>query len=614
MSDIDEVKSRLSIVDIVGERVTIKKTGRNFKGLCPFHSEKTPSFIVSPDRQSFKCFGCGKGGSVIDFVMEYDHVDFGEALEMLADKAGVKLTRRTPETAEGKLRQKIYEVNHLASEFYAYLLAKHALGEKARLYLKNRGISDKSIQTFGLGYSPNSWDGLLKFLTKKGYDGELLETAGLVLRSTKPEARSSRFYDRFRGRVMFTLKDHRGQVVGFAGRVLDSGEGLAAARLPAGQDRKEAKYINTAETPVYVKGNVLYGLDVTRDAIAKANEAVVMEGELDVISSFQAGVANAVAIKGSALTEGHVRLLRRFAERLVFALDSDVAGDTAARRGIEIADSAGVDMHVVTLPSETYPDEPARDNPGLFKKAVKDAVPIYDYLLSSAFSRFDGESAYGKKKISDELIPAFAKIENPIVRGHYAKKLAKKLDVSEDAVLEGMEKSRAKKEMLPRFRNPVDTVSGESQTRGEKLAMHILALLLQGKTKEKFEELVAEIPLADLPHPAVRQVLTKLQSFMAAHATFLLKDFLDRMPIELAPTLDTALLADIADIVEDAESYEREWQHALMEAKQLILKAAIASLSGSLTTKTKKEDIEAVQEKLKTLSRELGSLEKARSI
>src|SRR3989344_4754700 len=256
MSDIDEVKTRTNIIDIIGARVTLKKAGRHFKALCPFHSEKTPSFIVSPERQSWKCFGCGKGGSVIDFVMEHDHVDFLEALESLAEKAGVKLTRRHDETPESKLKQRIFEANHLASEYYHFLLTKHVVGENARSYLKTRGVSDKTIKTFMLGYSPNSWDGLLNYLKKKGYDEKLLEHAGLTVSSGRGG------YDRFRGRVMFTLKDHRGNTVGFSGRLLDP-------------DAKEAKYINTSETLVYSKSNVLYGLDVTKAAIQKEGEAII---------------------------------------------------------------------------------------------------------------------------------------------------------------------------------------------------------------------------------------------------------------------------------------------------------------------------------------------------
>lgn len=608
MSDIDEVKSRLNIVDVVGERVQLKKAGRNFKALCPFHSEKTPSFIVSPERQTFHCFGCGKGGSVIDFVMEFDHVDFPEALETLAEKAGVKLTRRAPDTAEGKLKQKLYEVNHLASEFYHYLLTKHRLGETARLYLKNRGISDKSIATFTLGYSPNSWDGLMKFLRKKGYDEDLMEKAGLIvrrqtsdvryqtntiqIRSPKSDLRNPGYYDRFRGRVMFTLKDHRGQVVGFAGRVLDP-------------DVKEAKYINTSETPVYVKSNVLYGLDVTKDAISRANEAVVMEGELDVISSFQAGIPNVVAIKGSALTEGHVRLLRRFAERLTLALDSDVAGDAAARRGIEIAESAGFDMRVVRLASGKDPDEAARQNPGLLKKAIKDAIPVYDYFIDSAVKRFDVATAYGKKKVSDELLPILGKIDNAIVQAHYIKKLAKTLDVAEETIGDGMEKmKRAAARGVP----PGEPTAQRSlRTRPEKLEVYLLGLTLQGHTADLFGELQSAIDVTQFEQSAVRHIFERLGVFMKGHKTFDIEEFAKTISVELLSTLDEAYLWDIADMGEDEDKFKLEWAVAIREFQRLSLKRKITELS-------KSKGVKEVQEKLKNLTGELRRLEKEAGI
>lgn len=582
MSDIDEVKSRLNIVDIVSERVQLKKTGRNFKSLCPFHSEKTPSFIVSPDRQTFHCFGCGKGGSVIDFIMEFDHIDFSEALESLAEKAGVKLTRRVPDTAEGKLKQKLYEVNHLASEFYHFLLTKHRLGEAARLYLKNRGISDKSIETFALGYSPNSWNGLMKFLQKKGYDETLMEKAGLIIKGNG-------LYDRFRGRVMFTLKDHRGQVVGFAGRVLDP-------------DIKEAKYINTSETPIYVKSNVLYGLDVTKDAISKENEAVVMEGELDVISSFQVGIPNVVAIKGSALTEGHVRLLHRFTERLAFALDRDVAGDTAARRGIEIADRLGMDMRVVLLSSGKDPDEAARQHPGLLKKAIKAAIPVYDYFLRSSAERFHADTVFGKKKIGEELLPVLAKIENPIVQAHYAKKLADLLDVPEASITEGLEKTKQSfAKGMPQLTE--SSLRKSLRSRPEKLELYLLSFILQGKTKEFYEHFVDTVTPADVSQMPVRQILDRLGGFLKNRKTFHLGDFASQLPPEVLSTLDEAALWDIADILDDEKRLAREWNTAIHEMQKVVLKRKI-------TQGTRSGNIEG----LKELTRKLSSLEKRREI
>ncbi len=594
MSDTDEIKSRINIVDFIGKRVTLKKTGRNYKGLCPFHNEKTPSFIVSPERQTFHCFGCGKGGDILAFVMEYDHVDFVEALEELAEVTGVKLTRRVGDTPEVKLKQKIFEVNHLASEYYQYILTKHKLGENARDYLKRRGVSDKSVKTFGLGYSPNSWETLSAYLKKKGYDASLLAQAGLTIaRAAFARASASQgYYDRFRGRVMFTLKDHRGNVVGFSGRVLDP-------------TAKEAKYINTSETPVYIKGNVLYALDVTRGAIQKENEAIVMEGELDVISSFQAGIGNVVAIKGSALTEGHVNLIRRYTERLAFALDSDMAGDAASRRGIEIADRSGLDMRVVMLPSGKDPDEAVREDAAGVKKAIKNAIPIYDYFISSAVKRFDATTAFGKKKVSEELLPILARIENPIVQGHYIKKLAKTLDTSEETVVESMRRlSKGEGFGGPKEEKQEDVRT----TRSQKLETYILALVLQGKTAELFEELSERITVDEIVNSAVQKILEHLKSFLADNKIFLIKDFADSLPVELVPTLDEAFLWDIGDQLSDEELYAREWNLTLREVERGLVKRKIQDITDLMrhadTTKREDDDLRELTDRLKVLEKE----------
>lgn len=606
MSDVDEIKSRLNIVDYISKYVKLKRAGRNFKGLCPFHGEKTPSFVVSPDRQIFHCFGCAKGGTIFDFAMEMHHIDFPEALEDLAQLAGVKLSHRPTNTPDGNLKEQLYAVNHLASEFYHYILTKHALGKKGLLYFKNREITDKSIKTFSLGYSPNSWDALYKFLRKKGYEEELLEKAGLVIRMDRP--RDGRgYYDRFRGRVMFTLKDHRGNVIGFAGRVLDP-------------EAKEAKYINTQETPVYIKSSNLYALDVTRDAIQREKEAIIMEGELDVISSFQAGISNVVAIKGSALTEGHVRLLRRYTERIAFALDSDMAGDAAARRGIEIADTAGLDMRVVAIPSGKDPDEAARENPGLLKKAIKEATPVYDYFLSSAVKRYDVLTAYGKKKISEELMPVLVKIENPVVRNHYVKKVAETIGTSEDAIDDSM---RRFVRGQPEKRNEPGASShtAEISTRPEKLEIYLLALLLQGKTVDLFEDLQDGGLLPEFSHPAVHKIIDHLVTYLSINEgevegkkIFLIRDFADKLPPELLPTLDEAFLWDVAEAMDDEEIFTREWLQSTREFRRLILRRKISELTRGATEDDSKAKNSDTQQQLKQLTDMLRGLEKESAI
>ena len=592
MSDIDEIKTRLNIVDIISERIPVKKAGRNLKALCPFHGEKTPSFVISPDRQTFHCFGCGKGGSVFDFVMLYDHVDFAEALETLADRAGVKLERKPTDTPESQLKQKLYEANHLASEYYHYLLTKHKVGDTAREYLKRRGVSDKSIETFSLGYSANDWDGLLTYLHKKGYDDKLLETAGLVI------AGSRGYYDRFRGRVMFTLKDHRGNVVGFAGRVMDP-------------NAKEAKYINTSETPIYTKSKVLYGLDVTRDSIQKANEAVVMEGELDLISSFQAGIGNVVAIKGSAVTEEHARLLRRYTERLVFALDSDLAGDAAARRGIEIAERSGFDMRVATMPSGKDPDEAAREDPVALKKAIKTAVPMYDYFLASAIKRHDVSSSFGKKKISEEMLPILAKIENPIVQGHYIRAVSSALSVSEETIQEGLVKLRHTKGFVKK-EAVADLPGVPALTRIEKMELYLLALLFQGKTSQLYDEFTKRCAVSDIVYPPARKILELFGEYIASHPSYTIKDFADSLPAELVGIFDEAFMWDISGFVEDPERFSREWQKALYESQRLRIKTRIEAISKSLhdPLTQSEEQAQTLQEEMAQLSRTLSQLEK----
>ena len=591
MGDADEVKSRLNIVDIIGEKVTLKKSGRNFKGLCPFHNEKTPSFMVSPDRQVFHCFGCAKGGSAIDFVMEYEHMEFSEALEELANRAGVTLQERKKESPDKKLKETMYEINELASSYFTYLLTKHPLGEKALLYVKNRGITDKSIKTFGIGYSPNSWEALYQYLKKKQYSDELIEKGGLALRGNRG------LYDRFRGRLMFTLRDHRGKVVGFSGRVLDP-------------TVKEAKYINTSETPIYSKSNVLFGLDVTQNAIGKANEAILMEGEIDVISSFQSGISNVVAIKGAALTEGHVHLLKRYTERLIFALDSDLAGDAAARRGIDIAEKNGMDMKVAVMPMGKDPDEAAREDPVGLKKAMKNAVPIYDYFIASSKKRFDITTAFGKKKASEELLPVLSKIENSIVQGHYIKKVATELAVSEETIIDGMKKVKPALESYRVTKEPSEKKESFAISGPERLELYCLGLLLQGDTKTLAAEFFSAVNEVDLKHMGVRRIVESLKSYVSTEEAFLVTDFAHTLPKELLPVLDEAYLWDLAVTVDKSDLFKKEWVKILKEVQKAIIKRKMREVTDRMRG-TGDEDEAKIQEDLARLTTEYTLLEKS---
>lgn len=587
MSDIDEVKKRIDIVDVVSEFVKLKKTGRNFKGLCPFHNEKTPSFTVSQERQIWHCFGgCGEGGDVFKFLMKIENIEFGEALRILAKRIGYNLTSTYTATG-GNIKEKIYEINSIASEYYQYLLTEHRVGEKALKYVVDRGVTKSSLKLFGLGYSPDSWDSLYKYLVlKKKYKAEDLETAGLVLKGRG-------FYDRFRGRLMFTLKDIRGNVVGFAGRILDPKE-------------KEAKYINTAETPVYIKGDILYGMDITKEDIKKEKFCVIVEGEIDAIRSYQAGVKNVVAIKGTALTDGQLRLLKRYTENLTMSLDADFAGDAAARRGIEMADNLGFNIKVVELLKGKDPDEAV--GLGVWRESVEKSVPIYDYFIDSAFKRNDSESVFGKKKIGEELFPIISRISNDIVKAHYIKALAGRLGVSEEVIESGVAKT-IRKEELGVFRKQGEEKTNK-KTREEAIEEYLLSLILQSEgaalylSSEKLEG--AENYFTS---SAIGRVFGILKEYVFKNKTLDIGEFIKTVPSELLDIIDRLYIVDLGAEFEKEDSKEKEIYKTAKLLEELYLRRKLAEVSKKISIAGEKgEETGGLNDEFRSLSKRLSEI------
>jgi len=596
MDQLEEIKAKVDVVQLISEYLPLQKAGRNFKTACPFHSEKTPSFIVSPERQIWKCFGCGLGGDVFHFLMEYERMDFGEALRLLAKRTGVILKSYQPTEDEAK-KEKLYQVNHLAAEFFHYLLLNHPSGKPALDYVLQRGISRDSLKLFKIGYSPNLWDGLQKYLVgKKGFSPSDLENAGLIIPSRQS---SASFYDRFRHRLMFPLTDHRGNICGFAGRVLDP----EVRDLPAG--RQEAKYVNTPETLVYHKSDLLYPLNLTKEEIKKNNQAIVVEGELDAISSFQVGVKNVVAIKGSALTENQVKLLKRFTESLILALDADIAGDSAARRGIEIADKEGLNIRVIELEKYKDPDEAAQKDPQFYKEKVKKAVPFYEFLIDSAFKRYPESTPEDKRKIGAELVPVLARIENEIIKNHYVRQLADRLRVSEDSILAQIRKVSAGMTVSPSTSSVLKT----SQSRQEVLETYLLALYFQG---EKTEQLVKEqINLFKIPsHQRILDFLVKhLEKNSGKYDS---QSFFASLPPELREVFNSFYLVDLGEKVE-ADWFDKELKKGQKELAILLIKEELATLSQTIKEQekagqTESESCRQTQEKFRQLSQNLASI------
>jgi DNA primase len=580
MDQIEEVRRKTDIVSLISQYVTLKKSGRNFKALCPFHEEKSPSFMVSQERQIFKCFGCQAGGDCYSFVMRKEGLEFGEALRLLAEKAGVELKQFQP-TEGQKLKEKLLEVNHLSSEYFHYLLTEHKSGTKALQYLLKRGISKASIKAYKLGYSPEEWEGLIQYLhQKKGYKLTDIEASGLAIKGNRG------YYDRFRGRVMFTLFDLRNRVVGFAGRTMDP-------------EAKEAKYINSPETEIYHKSSVLYGLNTTKEEIKRANKAVVVEGELDAISSYQAGVKNVVAIKGSALTEEQIDLLKRFTDNLALALDADAAGDMAARRGIELAENAGMSVRVIKLKYGKDPDECAQHSAKLWKESVKEATPIYDYLIDSAVNRFETKTPEGKRQISEEVAKALATIQNQVVKAHYVKKLAEILSVSEEAV--GLEVDRQGRS-LPATKTQSPASTRTAQNRAERLENYILALIIQ--SEDQLTKLLPQVDTGQFGQGAVKKVFSKLISWLKNNKKWQVNLFVKDLAAELVEVIDVALLTELGFKLEDDIKLKTELEVAVEELRSLKLKEQLTIISAQI----KKAEADKDRQKATKLQQQFVSL------
>lgn len=408
-SPVDEIKAKLGIEEVLSGYLQLQRAGRNLKARCPFHNEKTPSFMVSPERQSWHCFGCNEGGDIFTFVMKMEGLEFKDALKLLADRAGVKL--KTVNYSTSGKKGKIMEILKLSKRLYCECL-KIKGGKKAYEYLRERGLTEKSILGFELGYAPDSWDFLSKFLRSKGYAENEIFEAGLTLKKDR-----GGYYDRFRGRIMFPINNISGQTVGFSSRIMP------------GQDESQAKYINTPETLVYNKSSILYGLDKAKMKLRSANECIMVEGNMDVIASHQAGVDNAVATSGTALTEMQIQIIKRYTDNINFAFDTDSAGIQATKRGIELAIQQGINVGIIQIPEGKDPADSVKIDPKIWQEAAKKPKKIMEFYFDVAFSKNDPNDVDGKKAIAKELMGIISKMANKIDQSYYMKMLSDRLDV-----------------------------------------------------------------------------------------------------------------------------------------------------------------------------------------
>ncbi|MBA7614234.1 DNA primase [subsurface metagenome] len=457
MSVIDEVKQRTDIVEVVSRYVSLKKAGRNLSGLCPFHSEKHPSFFVYPEQQSWHCFGCNTGGDVFSFVMKKENMDFGETLHLLAERAGVTIPSKFEREGKKGEKERLYQINEAAAQYFHNLLLNSPDGEKARSYVASRGFTAKTIADFQLGFSLNSWESLKQYLLEKDYAESEMLNAGLII-----EAEDGKTHDRFRNKLMFPILDIRGRVIGFGARVLDDS-------LP--------KYVNSPQTPLFDKSSSLYAVNLAAASIRQQEVAVIVEGYMDVITAHQNGFNNVVASMGTAVAEKQVGSLKRLTKNMILALDADVAGGEAMLRGVGYENTIGAEMRVVILPESKDPDDVIKDDVKIWQQLTADALPIVDYTFNMVTAKLDLTTARDKSLAADKLLPIIAEIKDNIRRDHYLRKLTKLIGASYNSVEASLKEYLARRRaQTPRQAVPTRMVH---PIVSSPLEENCLALMLQ---------------------------------------------------------------------------------------------------------------------------------------
>lgn len=495
MTDTQAIKDKLDIVQVIQEYVPLKKAGANWKAPCPFHREKSPSFMVHPEKQIFHCFGCGKGGDIFTFIQEIEGVDFPEALKLLAERAGIKLENNFQTEVNKSQKNRLLEINAKAAYFFHRFLLDMAGAKTARDYLEDRKLTAETIEKWKIGFVPDQWDLLTKYLLKNGFGIEDIIAAGLTIKRDGADIKTGRgVYDRFRGRIMFPIWDVHGNVVGFTGRV------LVETEMSGG------KYVNTPQSPVYDKSRVIYGLDKAKMEIKAKDLVVLVEGQMDVIACHQAGMANVVAASGTALTLEQVKLLKRYSNNLAMAFDADTAGQNAAKRGIDIAMQEGMNIRVINIPEGAGKDadECIKKNPAVWFEAVAKAKNVMDWYFAKILVGNMVRNPQEKQVVADALLDEIIKIPHTIEQGEWVKRLSDELDVDVEILRDDLKKRKiARTPKVSENRSSFNKMAQISQNKPISIT-------------EKPENMIFS---------QMFSLFVKFPSLYSAYASFLQKDF-----------------------------------------------------------------------------------------
>jgi len=497
--EVEELKSHADIYSVISGYVKLKKSGKSYSGLCPFHKEKTPSFSVDQTKQLYHCFGCGEGGDIISFVEKIENMDFIESVEFLADKVGYKLKYNLSggSRESGKVRNKLYEINELAKKYYQFILFKSKAGKIPLDYLKKRGFTEETIQEFEVGYSMDLWDNFTNFIMKRKFKPKEVIDTGLAIESTRKKGAA---YDRFRGRIMFPIEDIIGKPIGFGGRIITEKSRTA---------RQSAKYINTPETKIYSKSKNIYHIYQAKNFIVDMDEVLIVEGYTDVMALYQSGIKNAVASLGTALTSDQIKILGRFTKNIVLVFDSDQAGMNASLKGMErlreynerldLYFESNLNIKVAILEKGYDPAEfILKKGKQLFAEKIRDAQNIIDFTIDVILDRYDISNLSGKLKASDSLINFISTLSSSIIQEECIKKVAQKLSLKENLLLEEMSKKEMAQSSKPKnYWNNIeeDTNKGKREKVAplKKVEIEALKLIINGQGK-KFDELLGLSP------------------------------------------------------------------------------------------------------------------------
>ena len=575
MSEIDDIKNKLDIVDVISQYMPLKKAGRNYKGICPFHSEKTPSFMVSSEKQIFHCFGCGKGGDIFGFLMEKEGLGFAEALNQLAEKAGVELKNKSRDWGE---KSKLFTINELATKFFEKSLTDSKEGRIAMNYLINRGINRDIIETFRVGYASKGWEYLYKFLQRKEYSKTDIDKAGLIVQ------RRNGWGDKFRNRIIFPIANVSGKIAGFTGRVLNPED------LP--------KYLNSPETFVFNKSKILYGLSIAKEEISKTKTAILVEGQMDVLASYQSGIKNVIASSGTALTMDQIHLIRRYAETLILALDADNAGGQATKRAIELASTYDLEIKVAILGKYKDPDEAIKEGVDKWKEIVSKAIPVVDFYIQYAVDKHGKETIVAKRKIVAEVLPVISLLDSPVERDQYIKRLALVVDVNAQRLYEALNK--IKKGGVYIKTREKDTKNAEpAKTKDPSwLEKRILSILLY---KPNYINLgiISEFDKVVWSNKLLERIYSNFKDCYTA------KDFSFNIVAEKLDYQDKIFLLESMVIIE--ENYadipeidiEKELKFYVNLLNRRNVKLAMAKVSQEIALAEEKGDYQKIQELLK---------------